>query len=116
VWVENDKHLFCKSHHTRWHQLGRPEPEQYLAHCLRGKARIGFRVLTPKLKLEFQYATQRRRRQQTITAPPPVVTWARRLAANTGVTSILDHDEQHWRELSAGKPGGWHEGFPAARP
>jgi len=48
LWVENDKHLFCKSHHTRWHQLGRPDVEQYLEHCLlRGKARVDFRVLGP---------------------------------------------------------------------
>ncbi len=69
VWVENDKHLFCKSHHTRWHQLGRPDVEQYLAHCLlRGKARLDFRVLGPQLKLAFQYAIQVRHDQQTITA------------------------------------------------
>jgi hypothetical protein len=59
LWVENDKHLFCKSHHTRWQQLGRPDVEGYIAHCLlRGKARIDFRVLGPQLKLEFQYAVQ----------------------------------------------------------
>ena len=112
VWVENGTHLFCKSHHTRWHQLGRPDPEQYLAHCLlRGKARIEFRVLAPQLKLEFQYATGCRHDQQAITAPPPVVTWALRLAANAGVASLLDHDEQYWRQRSAGKSGGWYEGF-----
>jgi integrase len=112
LWVENDKHLFCKSHHTRWHQLGRPDSEQYVAHCLlRGKARIDFRGLGPQLKLEFQYAIQRRHDAQTITAPPPVVTWALRLAARVGVSSLLDHDEQRWRELSAGKSGGWYQGF-----
>jgi len=112
VWVENDKRLFCKSHHTRWHQLGRPDPEQYVAHCLlRGKARIDFRILSPQLKLEFQYAVQCRQDQQTITAPPPVVTWALRLAANSGVVSLLEHQAPYWRELSAGKSGGWYEGF-----
>jgi len=112
LWVENEGRLFCKSHHTRWHQLGRPDTEQYVAHCLlRGKARVDFRVLGPQLKLEFQYATQCRHDQQTITAPPPVVTWALRLAASTGVSSLLDHDEQRWRELSDGKSGGWYQGF-----
>jgi len=112
VWVENDKHLFCKSHHTRWHQLGRPDVEQYLAHCLlRGKARLDFRVLGPQLKLEFQYAIQVRHDQQTITAPPPVVTWALRLAAKTGVGSLLDHDEQHWRDLAASKCTGTYQAF-----
>ncbi len=40
-----------------------------------------------------------------------MVTWALRLAANAGVASLLDHDEQHWRERSGGKSGGWYEGF-----
>jgi len=112
LWVENDQHLFCKSHHTRWHQLGRPDTEQYGAHCLlRGKARIDFRMLGPQLKLEFQYAVQCRHDQQTITAPPPVVTWALRLVAGAGVGSLLDNDERRWRELSAGKAGGWYQGF-----
>jgi integrase len=112
VWVENDTRLFCKSHHTRWDQLGRPEPEQFLAHCLlRGKARIDFRVLGPQLRLELQYAVQCRHDQQTITTPPPVVTWAVRLAAKSGVGSLLDHDEQRWRELTAAKANGWYQGF-----
>jgi len=112
LWVENPQQLFCKSHYTRWHQLGRPEVDQYIAHCLlRGQARVDFRVLGPQLKLEFQYAVQCRRDQQRITAPPPVVMWALRLAAKTGVSSLLDHDEPRWRELSSGKSGGWYQGF-----
>lgn len=112
VWVENDTRLFCKAHHTRWDQLGRPDPEQYLAHCvLRGRTRIDFSILTPQLKLELQYATQCRHDQQTLTTPPPVVTWAVKLAASVGVGSLLDHDEQQWRELTAAKANGWYQGF-----
>lgn len=112
VWAENSRQIFCKSHRTRWHQLGRPEVEQYIEHCLlRGKARVDFRGLAPQLKLEFQYAIQCRHDQQTITAPPPVVTWALRLAAKAGVSSLLDHDEAQWRELSSGKSGGFYQGF-----
>ncbi|MDT3446702.1 site-specific integrase [Pseudofrankia sp. BMG5.37] len=112
VWTENDRRLFCKSHETRWQQLGRPDVDEYIAHCqLRGKARIDFRVLGPQLKLEFQYAVQCRHDAQKATAPPPVVTWALRLAANTGVSSLLEHSDQQWRQLSAGKSGGWYQGF-----
>jgi len=78
---------------------------------LRGKARIDFRPLAGQLKLEFQYAVQCRHGQQTITAPPPVVTWALRLAANSGVVSLLDYQAQHWRERCTHKSGGWYEGF-----
>jgi hypothetical protein len=112
LWAENDEHLYCRSHETRWRQLGRPDPEQYVAHCLlRGKARIDVCGLGPQLKLEFQYAIQNRHDQATITAPPPVVTWALRLAANAGVTSLLDLGEQQWRELTAAKSGGWYQGL-----
>jgi hypothetical protein len=112
VWVENERRLFCKAHHTRWDQLGRPDPEQYVAHCvLRGRARIDFSILAPQLRLEFQYAIQCRHDQQTITTPPPVVTWGVRLAANAGVGSLLDHDDQRWRELTAAKANGWYQGF-----
>lgn len=112
VWVENDRRVFCKSHDTRWQQLGRPDLDAYRQHCLlRGKARIDFRGLAPQLKLEFQYAVQRRHDEQTITAPPTVVNWALRLAAGAGVASLLDHSEQRWRELTAAKSNGWYAGF-----
>jgi len=112
LWPENGMHLFCKSHETRWHQLGRPSIDEYIAHCmLRGKARIDFRGLDPHLRLEFQYAVQRRHDEQTITAPPPVVMWALRLARSTGVSSLLDHSEQQWRQLTAGKSSGWYQRF-----
>ena len=69
LWCENDRHLFCKSHETRWRQLGRPAVEDYVAHCLlRGRARIDFRGLAPQPRLELQYAVQCRHDQQTITA------------------------------------------------
>lgn len=46
VWTENARQLYCKSHATRWAQLGRPDSAEYAAHCLqRGKARIDFRGL-----------------------------------------------------------------------
>jgi hypothetical protein len=54
---------------------------------------------------------EKRTHEQTITAPPPVVMWALRLAANTGVASLLDHSEQRWRQLTSAKSGGWYQGF-----
>lgn len=112
LWVENDRHAFCKSHETRWQQLGRPEAEDYLAHCLlRGKARIDFARLRGQLKLEFQYAVQCRSDAQKTMTPPTVVTWAMRLAQGAGVASLLEHDEQRWRELAAHKNSNWYQGF-----
>jgi len=111
LWLENDKNIFCKSHTTRWRQLGSPDVEEFIAHCeLRGKARIDYRGLASQLKLEFQYAVQCRRDEQTITAPPQVVRWAIRRASDAGVRSLLDHSEEQWRRQMAGT-----RGWPTAR-
>jgi len=115
LWVHSDN-LFCKAHHTRWCQLGRPVVADYITHCLdRGKVRIHFSSGAAQLKLEFQYAVQCRVDQQSIITPVAVVNWAIRLTADAGVSSLLDHDEQQWRALtatsSANKPGTSYEGF-----
>ena len=115
LWVHG-RNLFCKAHKTRWCQLGRPAVDDYITHCLnRGKARISFHDLTPQLKLEFQYALQCRFDRKSITAPTAVVNWAIHLAADAGVTSLLDHDEQQWRALiamnSANKAASSYQGF-----
>ena len=39
------------------------------------------------------------------------MSWAVKLAANVGVGSLLAHDEQRWRELTAAKANGWYQGF-----
>jgi len=107
LWVENGKHMFCKSHHTRWTQLGRPGFEDYLARCLlRGKAPDRFPG-AQRLKLEFQYAVQSRHDAQKTMTRPTVATWALRLARAAGVSSLLDHDESRWRELAAHKNNKW---------
>lgn len=106
LWTETRKAAYCKSHTTRWVQLGRPEAEQFLAHCLRrGKAYHDYRGLPAQLRLELQYAVQCRRDQATITVPPPVVAWTIKLAQTAGVTSLLELSPQRWCELSAGKAG-----------
>jgi integrase len=106
LWTENDRSIFCKSHTTRWRQLGSPGVEEFIAHCqLRGKARIDFRPLTGQLRLELQYAVQCRRDRATISAPPPVVAWAISQAADAGVVSLLDRTAAQWREATAAKTG-----------
>ena len=106
LWTEHAKSAYCKSHTTRWVQLGRPQAEDYLAHCLRrGKAYLDFRNLPAQLRIELQYAVQCRRDQATITAPPPVVAWTIKLAKTAEVTSLLDLSPEQWQELSAGKHG-----------
>ena len=104
LWVEQRHNPFCKAHQTRWRQLGRPDIDDFITHCLiRGKVRIDFSCLPALLKLEFQYAVQCRHDEKSITAPAPVVNWAIRIAVREGVSSLLDHDEVRWREVTASK-------------
>ncbi|WP_308465157.1 tyrosine-type recombinase/integrase [Rathayibacter soli] len=101
-WVENDERMFCRCHTTRWRQLGSPDIDEFLQHCLlRGKARVDFRGLAPQLGLEFRYAMQRRRDQQVIMTPPQMVSWAMRRALNAGVSSLLELTSQQWRQQTA---------------
>ena len=116
VWTENANHQFCKSHETRWAQLGRPDAEEYIAHCLRsGKAQIDFRGMAPQLTLELQYAVQCRHDQATITAPPPVVAWTIALARRAEVSSLLDLPPQRWHELASSKQGMYQRFLEYAR-
>ena len=116
VWTENANHQFCKSHETRWAQLGRPDAEEYIAHCLRsGKAQIDFRGMAPQLTLELQYAVQCRHDQATITAPPSVVAWTIALARRAEVSSLLDLPPQRWHELAGSKPGMYQRFLEYAR-
>jgi integrase len=106
VWTENAKTLYCKSHTTRWVQLGRPDDTEYLAHCQqRGTARIDFRGLAPQLKLELQYAVQSRHDQATVIAAPSVIAWAIRITKHAAVTSLLDLSAEQWLELAGAKEG-----------
>jgi len=116
LWMENTKNPYCKSHATRWVQLGRPDSADYIAHCLRrGKARIDFRGLGPQLKLEVQYAVQCRHDQATTTAPRPIVAWTIKLTKDARVTSLLDRSPEQWRLLAGGKQGTYQRFLDDAR-
>ncbi|MGH3628922.1 MAG: hypothetical protein ACRDRL_15990, partial [Sciscionella sp.] len=102
LWLENDKWPFCRSHTTRWRQLGSPDIDDFVEHCLlRGRARVDFRGLAPQLALEIGYAMQCRRDEQTIMTPPSMIGWAIRQAVRAGVGSLLDLSPEQWRERAA---------------
>ena len=99
LWVENNDGRYCRTHTTRWRQLGCPQNDDYVEHCMmRGRARVDFRGVPALLRLEFQYAMQCRRDEQTISAPPYLVRWAMRQAQAAEVTSLLDLPAEQWRE------------------
>jgi integrase len=100
LWVEGNS-VFCKSHSTRWRNIGSPDIEEFTADCERhGMARIDLRGLAPQLKLEFQYAVQTRFDQQGVNATYRVVMWAVRRAVEAGASSLLDLSEEEWREIA----------------
>jgi hypothetical protein len=108
LWTENDKNVFCKSHTTRWRNLGFPDVEKFVADCERhGQWVIDLRGLPAALKLELQYALQCRNDEQSATAPPRVIRWTIRRAAESGVASLLELSDVEWRQLLARrrKPG-----------
>jgi hypothetical protein len=106
LWIENNDGQYCKTHTTRWRQLGRPAHDDYVEHCQqRGRARVDFRGVAALLRLEFQYAMQCRHDEQTISAPPYLVRWAIRQAQAAAVTSLLDLPARQWRERTKGAPG-----------
>ena len=113
LWVENDHSQdLCKSHGTRWRGLGFQDIEEFVADCERhGKAFIDFRGLPPQLKLELQYAIQVRRDEQSVTLPLHVASWAINRAKEVGVSSLLDHSEEQWRQMARARhrTPGWEK-------
>ena len=58
LWAELDAG-WCRSHHTRWRQRGRPPTAEFITHCASyGEDRFDFRPLPPQLRLEIGYALQ----------------------------------------------------------
>ena len=102
LWTENDGHVFCKSHTTRWRNAGSPDTDQFVADCVQhGQLTVDFHGVTGQLRLELQYAVQCRHDERTTAAPPRVVREAVRQAADSGVRSLLELSEDQWRERCA---------------
>ena len=102
LWSESHDGVFCQAHTRRWRRSGIGDPAEFIAISQRaGRRRIDYRQLPPQLTLEFQYAVQCRSGERTHPAPPWIIQPAIRLARQAGVTSLLDHGEQQWRDIAA---------------
>ena len=103
--------MFCHAHASAWSLHGRPDPAGFAAgygdEAKLGRDRISLRALSPQLRLEWQYAFQARSdagRQKVDTGEAQrAVTFT----AAAGVTSLLDWDEDRWRQHKPppGQPG-----------
>ena len=100
--TESHDGVFCQAHTRRWRRSGIGDPAEFIAISQRaGRRRIDYRQLPPQLTLEFQYAVQCRSGERTHPAPPWIIQPAIRLARQAGVTSLLNHGEQQWRDIAA---------------
>jgi integrase len=105
----------CNGHYMRWRTAGKPDLDRFAAttdpRCASqfGKGplsdavptfegRVNLADLGPRLKLEVQYGLQRRRDEGRVKTPPTVIARMVRLLADLAVVSLLDWDEQTWRQ------------------
>ncbi|WP_241767551.1 hypothetical protein [Mycobacterium sp. H4Y] len=96
LWAELDGG-WCRSHHARWRQRGRPPAAEFIAYCTSyGEDQFDFGPLPPQLRLEIQYAIQCRvDANRTRTTPRSIKPLLDHLAGSASV-SLLDHSVQDW--------------------
>jgi len=113
LWVHTDL-PFCLSHGVRWKEHGRPDIGEYARtyedDSAPGHERIDLSGLDARLRLELQYALQCRSDDGQIKIAPGAVQMVAGFLTAAGITSLLDHDEDAWRQA-------WKQRFPKrARP
>ena len=96
---------FCHTHANTWKANGRPDIEEFASRFasteIPPNETIVLGSLTPQLKLEMQYVLQYRHDERRGKLTPTIVARVVRLLAQAGVASLLEHDEDAWREHSA---------------
>lgn len=96
---------FCHTHANTWKANGHPDIDEFAARFasteIPPNETIVLGSLTPQLKLEMQYVLQYRHDERRGKLTPTIVARVVRLLAQAGVASLLDHDEDAWREHSA---------------
>ena len=110
LWARPDA-VFCHAHASAWSLHGRPDPREFAAgygdEAKLGRDRISLRALSPQLRLEWQYAFQVRSDAGRQKVNPGEAQRAVNFTAGAGVTSLLDWDEDRWRQHKPppGQPG-----------
>ena len=93
---------FCQSHTNTWNVNGRPDVDDFAGRFAEvislASETIRLDQLPPQLRLEMQYVLQRRHDERQGKLEPDVVMRVVRQLANTGAGSLLDCDEQAWRQ------------------
>jgi hypothetical protein len=94
--------VFCHAHASAWSLHGCPDPREFAAgygdEAKLGRDRISLRALSPQLRLEWQYAFQARSDAGRQKVDPIEAQRAVSFTAGAGVTSLLDWNEDRWRQ------------------
>lgn len=111
LWTQG-RSPFCVNHRSRWEFVGRPDIDEFIVLCEScGDDRFDFRALGDRrqLKLELQYALQCRHDERKSNTHALTVAPVIRLAAASGVDSLLDWPMTRWVEhFAATKVGSSH--------
>jgi integrase len=93
---------FCHSHANTWKTNGRPDIDTFARRFaespLPADELITLDRLPARLKLEMQYVLQCRHDERNGKLSPHIVMRVVRFLAQTSVTSLLDDDEDGWRQ------------------
>ena len=110
LWARPDA-VFCRAHAAAWSWQGRPDPREFAGsygdEARLARDRISLRALGPQLRLEWQYAIQCRSDAGQAKVNPIEAQRAVNFTAGAGVASLLDWDEDRWRQHKPppGQPG-----------
>jgi hypothetical protein len=100
-WTDGPAFLFCGIHYVHWGRAGRPDTRDWLADLAHGSdPRVRLHDLGRQLRLEVQFGLQRRHDDAVRLTPARTVTGAVGWLRRSGVTSLLDWDEQAWRDFT----------------
>ena len=96
LWAELGQG-WCRSHHVRWRQRGRPPVDEFISYCAHyGEDRFDLRAMPPHLRLEIQYTLQCRvDTHRTRTTPRSIKPLLDHLATS-GVESLLERSLTEW--------------------
>ena len=116
LWVRPGA-VFCHVHTSAWSLHGRPDAARFAAgygdEAKLGRDRISLRALPAQLRLEWQYAFQARSDAGRQKVNPGEAQRAVNFTAAAGVASLLDWDEDRWRQH---KPPHGQAGVTATTP
>lgn len=106
-WTDGPGRALCIVHYEQWRKRGRPDLQAWAGELAHGNdPRVDLTRLGRQLRLEVQFGLQRRHDQATkrsmVRTIRTAVTMICRAAATRGLASLLDWQEQQWRDFVGG--------------